>query len=153
MVATVKDRLASAIGLAPQDRKHDDDVPSISNADLFVEHEPTVRDFFVELAPSAQAVARYVYNLFPFVHWIGKYNSTWFVGDFIAGMMPSPRVPLARGPVQLTRAVACKAPPSAPSSSLRAWRMPSSPSCPSSTACTLPLWAFSSTGSLPHPRT
>ncbi|EQL00249.1 sulfate permease II [Ophiocordyceps sinensis CO18] len=91
MVATVKDRLGArsrpgpAIGLAPQDRKHDDDVPSISNADLFVEHEPTVRDFFVELAPSAQAVARYVYNLFPFVHWIGKYNSTWFVGDFIAG--------------------------------------------------------------------
>ncbi|KAM4066166.1 sulfate permease family protein [Hirsutella rhossiliensis] len=85
MVGTVKDRLASAIGLAPKDRKHDDDVPSISNADLFVEHEPTVHEFFVELAPSAQDVGRYVYNLFPFVHWIGKYNWTWFVGDFIAG--------------------------------------------------------------------
>lgn len=83
MPGTVKDRLASAIGLAPQ---HDDDgVPSISNADVFIEHEPTVREFLAELVPSAHDVGRYVYNLFPFVHWIGKYNWTWFVGDLIAG--------------------------------------------------------------------
>ncbi|POR31356.1 Sulfate permease 2 [Tolypocladium paradoxum] len=83
MVGTVKDRLSRAIGLETNDR--DDDVPSISNADLFVEREPTVQEFFAELAPSARDVGQYVYDLFPFVHWIGKYNWTWFVGDLIAG--------------------------------------------------------------------
>lgn len=83
MVGTVKDRLSRAIGLEANGR--DDDVPSISNADLFVEHEPTVREFFAELTPSARDVGKYVYDLFPFIHWIGKYNWTWFVGDLIAG--------------------------------------------------------------------
>ncbi|KJZ78169.1 hypothetical protein HIM_02207 [Hirsutella minnesotensis 3608] len=85
MGGAVKARLADAIGLSPKDRKLDDDVPSISNADLFIELEPTVQDFIRELAPSARDVGRYVYNLFPFIHWIGKYNFTWFVGDIIAG--------------------------------------------------------------------
>ncbi|PNY24994.1 Sulfate permease 2 [Tolypocladium capitatum] len=83
MVGTVKDRLSRAMGLTADD--HDDDVPSISNADLFIEHEPTVREFVAELTPSARDVANYVYGLFPFVHWIGKYNWTWFVGDLVAG--------------------------------------------------------------------
>ncbi|PHH90367.1 hypothetical protein CDD83_3890 [Cordyceps sp. RAO-2017] len=85
MPSSVKDRLTAAIGL---DRKHDDDddgVPPISNADLFIEREPTIHEFLVALAPSARDAGRYAYNLFPFIHWIGKYNLTWFVGDFIAG--------------------------------------------------------------------
>lgn len=80
---TTKDRLTKAFGLKEEDR--DSDVPSISNADPFIEREPTVTEFLQEIAPSVQSVGNYIYNLFPFIHWIGKYNVTWFIGDFIAG--------------------------------------------------------------------
>lgn len=73
----VKDRLARAVGLAPKERV--DNVPSISNADLFIEREPTVNEFLAELTPSVRDVGRFIYNLFPFIHW------TWFTGDLIAG--------------------------------------------------------------------
>ncbi|KAG5994037.1 hypothetical protein E4U43_003334 [Claviceps pusilla] len=83
---TLKDRLAKAVGYESDDRGRDDDVPSISNADLFIEHEPTVGEFLAEITPTARGVARYVSRLFPFVQWIGKYNLIWFIGDLIAGV-------------------------------------------------------------------
>ncbi len=84
MVNATKDRLAKLFGADKYDG--DDDIPSISNADIFIEREPTVQEFFAELTPSLHDVGRYIYNLFPFIHWIGKYNLQWFIGDFIAGM-------------------------------------------------------------------
>lgn len=81
---TIKDRLAKAVGYDSDD--HDDDVPSITNADLFIEHEPTVGEFLAEITPTADGVVRYIGSLFPFVHWIGKYNLVWFLGDLIAGV-------------------------------------------------------------------
>lgn len=83
---STKDRVARAFG-HKEDSRGNDDVPSISNADLYIEHEPTVGEFFAEITPSARDVGRYIYNLFPFIHWIGKYNMTWFTGDLVAGMM------------------------------------------------------------------
>ncbi|CAM1505805.1 Fc.00g114420.m01.CDS01 [Cosmosporella sp. VM-42] len=59
--------------------------PSISNADPFIEREPTVGEFLEEYTPTIQDIASYFYNLFPFLSWIGKYNFIWFLGDFIAG--------------------------------------------------------------------
>ncbi|KAH6603746.1 sulfate permease 2 [Trichoderma cornu-damae] len=82
--ATAKERLAKALGFESEDR--DSDVPSISNADLFIEREPTVAEFLEEITPTLHDVGRYVYNLFPFIHWIGKYNFVWFIGDLIAGI-------------------------------------------------------------------
>lgn len=61
--------------------------PSISNADIFIEHEPTVGEFLREYTPTFRDVATYLYNLFPFLSWIGKYNFIWFLGDFIAGRL------------------------------------------------------------------
>lgn len=78
-----KERLAKAFGFDSEDR--DSDVPSISNADPFLEREPTVGEFLEEIRPSLHDIGMYFYNLFPFIHWIGKYNLTWFVGDLIAG--------------------------------------------------------------------
>ncbi|GAO13438.1 uncharacterized protein UV8b_00576 [Ustilaginoidea virens] len=81
---TIKDRLAKAVGYdsdGPQD-----DVPPISNTDVFIEREPTVREFLAEIAPTRRGAARYLSNLFPFVHWIGKYNWIWLTGDLIAGI-------------------------------------------------------------------
>lgn len=86
-MASIKERLQRAFD--SQHYEADDDIPSISNADLFIEREPTVAEFLQEITPSRQAVGRYVYNLFPFIQWIGKYNVTWLIGDLVAGM-PNP---------------------------------------------------------------
>ncbi len=84
-MASIKERLQRAFD--SQHYEADDDIPSISNADLFIEREPTVAEFIQEITPSRQAVGRYVYNLFPFIQWIGKYNVTWLIGDLVAGML------------------------------------------------------------------
>ncbi|RFU81692.1 sulfate permease 2 [Trichoderma arundinaceum] len=84
MAAAAKERLAKAFGFNSEDR--DSDIPSISNADPFIEREPTVAEFLEEIRPSLHDIGRYFYNLFPFLHWVGKYNFTWFIGDLIAGI-------------------------------------------------------------------
>ncbi|KAL7908380.1 sulfate transporter family domain-containing protein [Trichoderma velutinum] len=83
-MATTKERVAKALGFATEDR--DSDVPSISNADPFIEREPTVGEFLEEITPTLHDVGQYFYHLFPFLSWIGKYNFTWFIGDLIAGV-------------------------------------------------------------------
>lgn len=59
---------------------------SVSSADTYVEDEPTAVEWIKETIPSGRDIGRYLYNLFPFTHWIGRYNLQWFVGDLIAGM-------------------------------------------------------------------
>lgn len=59
--------------------------PSITNADPFIEREPTVGEFLEEFTPTIHGIAEYLYSLFPFLSWIGKYNWIWFLGDLIAG--------------------------------------------------------------------
>jgi sodium-independent sulfate anion transporter 11 len=86
MAATTKEKVVKALGFENPNPRGDDDTPSISNADPFIEPEPTVREFIEELTPSLRDVGHYIYNLFPFIHWIGKYNLTWFIGDLIAGL-------------------------------------------------------------------
>ncbi|KAH7013190.1 sulfate transporter family-domain-containing protein [Ilyonectria destructans] len=60
--------------------------PSITNADTFIEREPTVGEFLEEFTPTIHGIAEYLYSLFPFLSWIGKYNLIWFLGDLIAGI-------------------------------------------------------------------
>ena len=55
------------------------------HAEIYFEEEPTVAEWASEQTPTLRDVGRYIYNLFPFLSWIGKYNWTWFLGDFIAG--------------------------------------------------------------------
>ncbi|KAJ6784905.1 hypothetical protein PWT90_02378 [Aphanocladium album] len=83
-MASIKERLQQAFDSQHYDA--DDDIPSISNADLFIEREPTVAEFIQEITPSWQAIGRYIYNLFPFIQWIGKYNGIWLIGDLVAGI-------------------------------------------------------------------
>lgn len=51
----------------------------------YYEHEPTVGDWFRGLIPTLPQVRRYVWDLFPFLHWIGYYNVQWLIGDLVAG--------------------------------------------------------------------
>ncbi|CAI7577818.1 unnamed protein product [Penicillium viridicatum] len=52
----------------------------------YYEHEPTVGDWFRGHTPTAPQVRRYIWSLFPFLHWIGYYNVQWLIGDLVAGI-------------------------------------------------------------------
>ncbi|KAK5239302.1 hypothetical protein LTR16_012081, partial [Cryomyces antarcticus] len=59
---------------------------SVSSADTYLEEEPTAAEWIRDITPSGRDVLRYVSNLFPFTHWLGRYNAQWFVGDLVAGI-------------------------------------------------------------------
>ncbi|KAF1840480.1 sulfate permease [Cucurbitaria berberidis CBS 394.84] len=59
---------------------------SIDAADSYVEYEPTAREWLHDVIPNSHEMAEYLYSLFPFVHWITRYNLQWFLGDLVAGI-------------------------------------------------------------------
>lgn len=59
---------------------------SVTSADQYTEQEPTAREWIEEIIPSRQELGDYVYSLFPFIHWIGRYNLQWLIGDLVAGI-------------------------------------------------------------------
>jgi sodium-independent sulfate anion transporter 11 len=59
---------------------------SVDSADSYVEHEPTVKEWFVDVIPSGHALGQYFVNLFPFTRWIMRYNLQWLMGDLVAGI-------------------------------------------------------------------
>ncbi|USP77149.1 uncharacterized protein yc1106_04423 [Curvularia clavata] len=59
---------------------------TVDSADVYVEEEPTAREWLQEVIPSSREFAEYLYSLFPFVHWIGRYNLQWLIGDLVAGI-------------------------------------------------------------------
>lgn len=58
---------------------------SVSSADKYVETEPTVWEWIEETTPSGHDLANYCRSLFPFTHWILRYNVQWLIGDLVAG--------------------------------------------------------------------
>ncbi|KAH6895750.1 sulfate transporter family-domain-containing protein [Thelonectria olida] len=58
----------------------------ISPADIYLEDEPSVSEFFKELAPTRAGAAQYIQELFPFATWITRYGFNWLLGDVIAGI-------------------------------------------------------------------
>lgn len=59
---------------------------SVDTADTYYEPEPTTADWFRDLNPGAKGIWAYIYSLFPFTHWIMRYNLQWFIGDLVAGV-------------------------------------------------------------------
>ncbi|KAK5124254.1 hypothetical protein LTR85_001957 [Meristemomyces frigidus] len=59
---------------------------SVESADSFTEDEPTAAEWLRETLPDGRDIWRYLQSLFPFTHWITRYNGTWLVGDLIAGI-------------------------------------------------------------------
>ena len=59
---------------------------SNSTGDTYVEEEPRSIDWLRELIPSGLQLKRYVHSLFPFTHWILRYNVQWLIGDLVAGI-------------------------------------------------------------------
>lgn len=64
-------------------------VYSVSSADTFVEQEPTTWEWITSIIPTGRGILHWAYHLFPFVHWIGRYNLQWLSGDLVAGKFSS----------------------------------------------------------------
>ena len=73
-------------GGTKEDLTRGESVFSVSSADTYVEGEPTTAEWLREITPSGREMLLYLYHLFPFVHWIGRYNVQWLFGDLVAGM-------------------------------------------------------------------
>lgn len=55
-------------------------------AETYIEPEPTVIGWIQEQIPNTHDVFSYFVSLFPFLKWITRYNTQWFIGDLVAGM-------------------------------------------------------------------
>lgn len=69
------------------DLSRGESVYSVSSADTYVEHEPSTGEWLRSVVPSGRGLLLWAYNLFPFVHWIGRYNLQWMYGDLVAGRL------------------------------------------------------------------
>ena len=95
MAATkVGHALAKVLGIKLQYRnelneeiRRGESVFSIQTTDTYVEEEPRSVEWIREVIPSKHDLAVYARSLFPFTHWIGRYNLQWLVGDLVAGML------------------------------------------------------------------
>ena len=70
---------------ATEERASGESISSNSDVANYYEKEPTVKDFFKEIAPTGHSVKTYFKDLFPFLGWIDRYNLIWLTGDLIAG--------------------------------------------------------------------
>ncbi|KAI9804007.1 MAG: Sulfate permease 2 [Piccolia ochrophora] len=61
-------------------------VYSISSADTYVEEEPSSLDWIRAVLPTPRGLRRWAHSLFPFTHWITRYNAQWAFGDLVAGI-------------------------------------------------------------------
>lgn len=59
---------------------------SVDTADTYVEEEPTTLEWMRGGIPTRPDLLHYAYSLFPFTHWITRYNAQWLAGDLIAGI-------------------------------------------------------------------
>lgn len=85
--------LARVLGI-PVNERHEaasdpttrgESVFSVQTVDSYIEQEPTTIEWVKETLPDRHDLVQYVRSLFPFTHWIGRYNLQWFTGDLIAG--------------------------------------------------------------------
>ena len=85
-------KLANLIGIKPNYRDpaaehvtRGESGYSVSSGDTYVEGEPTVGEWIRHITPTGAGIGRWAYSLFPFVHWITRYNLQWLYGDLVAG--------------------------------------------------------------------
>ena len=94
--SAITNGLAKVLGIKLQyrdpsgqsDLSRGESVFSASTADTFVEQEPTTREWFAEILPTPRTFVTWAYHLFPFTHWIDRYNTRWLIGDLVAGQSP-----------------------------------------------------------------
>jgi hypothetical protein len=62
-----------------------DHVYPIQTLEQYLEKEPRTTEFLLEYVPTGGSILRYFWSLFPFLHWIDRYNMQWLIGDLVAG--------------------------------------------------------------------
>ncbi|KAI9803479.1 MAG: hypothetical protein M1825_001822 [Sarcosagium campestre] len=72
--------------LGKEDLSRGESVFSVSSADTYVEEEPRSADWIKEVLPTPRGLLHWAHSLFPFTHWITRYNVQWLIGDLIAGI-------------------------------------------------------------------
>lgn len=84
--------LAKVLGIKLQYRnefqeeiRRGESVISVQTADTYVEEEPRSIEWVQDVLPTRDELTHYVRSLFPFLHWIGRYNLQWLIGDLVAG--------------------------------------------------------------------
>ena len=102
--------LAKFLRIKPHaNRPKDDDLTrgesaySVSTADTYVEHAPTAAEWVQHVAPTGPGVRKWLFSLFPFAHWITRYNVQWLYGDLVAGESFGGRAASRRSVPRLTR--------------------------------------------------
>lgn len=85
--------LAKGLGIKLQYRdelnegiRRGESVFSYQSADSYIEEEPRSAEWISDTLPSGHDLTQYARSLFPFTHWIGRYNLQWFAGDMVAGL-------------------------------------------------------------------
>ncbi len=53
--------------------------------DTWIEEPPHTIDVFANIVPTRHETIEYLISLFPFLQWIGHYNTQWLIGDLVAG--------------------------------------------------------------------
>ncbi|KAL1838276.1 hypothetical protein VTJ49DRAFT_2847 [Mycothermus thermophilus] len=93
MASKIGHATAKALGikLQPEDPFQPVERPGAStlsgaSGHTFVEEPPQITDYFRNLKPSRSQVYNYIFSLFPFLSWIGRYNLQWLIGDLVAGI-------------------------------------------------------------------
>jgi len=81
------------IDLNPGQRAKESPIPRVVEGQdgsglgtTYIEHEPTVMEWFQQFEPSVPGFVSYLLSLIPFVSWIGRYNLKWLYGDLVAGI-------------------------------------------------------------------
>ena len=82
--------LAKGLGIKLEYRETDkvtrgESTFSVESADSYIEQEPTAAEWLRDITPTGRTMLRYLRSLFPFTHWITRYNLQWFAGDLVAG--------------------------------------------------------------------
>lgn len=85
--------LAKVLGIKTDEQAQADQITrgestfSVNSADTYIEEEPTVAEWLRDVAPTKKGILAYLYSLFPFTHWITRYNLQWLYGDLVAGKL------------------------------------------------------------------
>jgi len=97
VMATTRDNvghsLAKALGIKLDYRNETgeskitrgESVFTVGSTDSYNELEPTAAEWLRSITPTGKDCWQYCHNLFPFTHWIGRYNRVWLAGDLVAG--------------------------------------------------------------------
>lgn len=85
--------LAKGLGIKLQYRnelgdeiRRGESVFSSTTSDTYVEEEPRTIEWLHSITPTGRTAINYLISLFPFLHWIDRYNLQWLAGDLVAGI-------------------------------------------------------------------